>query len=502
MVREGIVTIDIETELIPPEGPQGLKKIFCMGVKVDNNPAKMFTYLYHPDSDGNLEAGLRYINEHKECVGHNIINFDLPVIERLIGKITIPVHDTLLLAKLCYTKDQLMNMDIGIEDMPKNMWGRYALKAFGYRFGDNKIEFEQFDKLTSEMITYCKQDTNLTYRLFMHLISCGSLPIDKVINLEYDVADIIREQERYGFYFDKEAGRELSTKLKFRKMTYEHNLKRLFKPKFLADGPVKSTLKKFTRREYTPNKNYKFKSRVPYRFIHQLPRLKNGKYRFPGKTKFKWYTVPHRVYLKEQFGEFQPIKYTVFNPGSRAQIRLWLEKDYNLKFKTFTEAGSRKVNGDELGILGEDGKTMMDYLKTVKDISEVVGVLEHVKEHSNSVHGRVDTIGAATHRCTHSSPNVAQTSASKEFRSLYTVPEGYKLVGADLANIEVRILAHYLYPYDSGKYTEAVLSKDMHWYHAGLAGFIDQSLPENKEYDEHNKTHKAARNKSKGFFFG
>ena len=34
--------------------------------------------------------------------------------------------------------------------------------------------------------------------------------------------------------------------------------------------------------------------------------------------------------------------------------------------------------------------------------------------------------------------------------------------------------------------------------HAGLAGFIDPSIT----YDEHNPIHKAARNKSKGFFFG
>ena len=33
-----------------------------------------------------------------------------------------------------------------------------------------------------------------------------------------------------------------------------------------------------------------------------------------------------------------------------------------------------------------------------------------------------------------------------------------------MSNItEVRILAHYLYPYDKGKYAEAVLSRDMHW---------------------------------------
>jgi DNA polymerase I-like protein with 3'-5' exonuclease and polymerase domains len=137
-------------------------------------------------------------------------------------------------------------------------------------------------------------------------------------------------------------------------------------------------------------------------------------------------------------------------------------------------------------------------LKLTKDISEVRGILEIVKEHSHSVHGRVDTLGAATHRCTHSSPNVAQTSQDPAFRKLYTAPPGMVLVGADLANIEVRVLAHYLYPYDGGLYASAVLSKDMHWYHSGIAGFSDPDAI----YDEHDPSHKAARNKSKTFFFG
>lgn len=95
--------------------------------------------------------------------------------------------------------------------------------------------------------------------------------------------------------------------------------------------------------------------------------------------------------------------------------------------------------------------------------------------------------------------NLAQIPADKSFRSLFTAPEGYSFVGADLANIEVRILAHYLYPYDDGKYAQAVLSQDMHWYHARLAGFWPDP---DAAYDEHNKAMKEARAASKTFFFG
>ena len=228
-------------------------------------------------------------------------------------------------------------------------------------------------------------------------------------------------------------------------------------------------------------------------FPHQYHTQKNGKIRFKKHTFFDRPMRKHYTYYLE---EYQKIKLTKFDAGSRDKIKYWLKQDYGFEFSKYTKAGNLKIDEDELEFLPE-ASDLMRYLKVVKDISEVRGILDIVKEHSHSVHGRVDTIGAATHRCTHSKPNVAQTSADPAFRSCYTVPEGYVLVGADLANIEVRVLAHYLYQYDGGKYAETVLSKDMHFYHAGLCGFIEQGLI----YDEHNPAHKKARTLSKGFFF-
>jgi DNA polymerase I-like protein with 3'-5' exonuclease and polymerase domains len=229
-------------------------------------------------------------------------------------------------------------------------------------------------------------------------------------------------------------------------------------------------------------------------FPFQYTVLKNKKIQF---KKYRWTETPQRLVYSYTLGEYQKIKLTKFNPGSRSHIIKWLRQMYDFNFATYTENGNPKINESELSFLGDSAKDLMRYLKVVKDLSEVRGILEKVGEDS-SIHGRVDTIGAATHRATHSNPNVAQTSADPAFRKLYTAPPGMVLVGADLANIEVRVLAHYLYPYDNGLYAEAVLSKDMHWYHAGIAGFIDPNII----YDEHNPLHKIARNKSKGFFFG
>lgn len=497
-------TVDIETPRIPITGVHTLDKIYCIGVKSEDEPTKQFTYIYNPNSSGNLRGAIKFINEHTDIVLHNGINFDLPVIAQLLGGIRpdIRVHDTLLISKLMYTKDELFAIDMGIRDMPGKYKGGYSLAAFGFRFGDYKLQFEDFTKLTDEMMVYCTQDVDLTWRLFCHLRKQANFPPEHVLELENLVAGIIQQQERYGFYYDEIKAREFMIKLRFKKLGLEQTLQRSFRPKFMPDGPVKTTNKVIKRKMYTKNLHWKHKCPVPYRFIHPLPRLKNGRYRLPAKTKFKWFTEPHRLYYKEQSGEYQPIKFQMFNPGSRDQIKKWLEMDYGFKFSTFTEKGSRKVDPDELKeAFGDKGSALKDYLKVTKDLSEVTGVLEAYKPNTGCIHGRVDTVGAATHRCTHSSPNVAQTSADPIFRSFYTVPDGYKLIGADLANIEIRVLAHYLAPFDGGKYAKKVISTDMHFYHSKLAGFWKG---EDIEWDEHTATPemKSARKSAKAFFFG
>ena len=231
----------------------------------------------------------------------------------------------------------------------------------------------------------------------------------------------------------------------------------------------------------------------PVRGIHEI--------KFPSKSKIKWFAIPMRMTMQWKNGEYQDVKYTKFTATDN-QIKIWLDIMYDFQFTSYTEKGNVKVDRDELEKLGDYGADLRRLMKLKKDISQLSGtdnsLIARFNENTHSIHGRVDTLGAATHRCTHSGPNLAQIPQGDYFRELFTVPEGYVLVGADLANIEVRVLAHYLVNFGNTDYAKAVLSKDMHWYHASLAGFIDEGI----EYDEHNPIHKAARMASKVFFFG
>jgi DNA polymerase I-like protein with 3'-5' exonuclease and polymerase domains len=88
------------------------------------------------------------------------------------------------------------------------------------------------------------------------------------------------------------------------------------------------------------------------------------------------------------------------------------------------------------------------------------------------------TLGTVTGRCSHS-PNIAQvprvqkakdgsipTGAAGgwgfECRSLFTAPKNWLLVGADMAGLELRCLAHCLAAFDGGAYATIVCDGDPH----------------------------------------
>jgi DNA polymerase-1 len=63
----------------------------------------------------------------------------------------------------------------------------------------------------------------------------------------------------------------------------------------------------------------------------------------------------------------------------------------------------------------------------------------------------------------------------------------WKFLGADQAGLELRGLAHYLFPLDGGKYMKVVIEGDPHWMHVNAMGLADG------ERDKHNKLHTIVR---------
>lgn len=100
------------------------------------------------------------------------------------------------------------------------------------------------------------------------------------------------------------------------------------------------------------------------------------------------------------------------------------------------------------------------YLKVAKDLSFLHSgkgsLIKCYNETTHRLHTKLDTLGAASGRMTHKSPNITQIPRDKEFRELLSVPKGKLLVDIDADALELVMLGHYLAPYDKGEFARIV----------------------------------------------
>jgi len=153
-------------------------------------------------------------------VGHNLIGFDLPVLERIWGVVIPcdPVEDTLYLSRL----------------YDPSMDGGHSLKAWGQRLNVGpKGDFTDYDGgLSDDMVDYCIQDVALTEAVHEHLTK--ALEDEKFsrdsIDLEHEVGLIIAQQERNGFKLDVDYASSLWVNLNCRAREIEAELQQVFPP--------------------------------------------------------------------------------------------------------------------------------------------------------------------------------------------------------------------------------------------------------------------------------
>ena len=164
-------------------------------------------------------------------------------------------------------------------------------------------------------------------------------------------------------------------------------------------------------------------------------------------------------------------KWTVdFNPNSRDHIAQRLKVQRGWVPTEFTPDGRPKVDDSVLANLEwSEAKFLARLFMIQKRLGQLAeGKNAWLKlEHQGRIYPTINTNGAVTGRCTHATPNLAQVpSVQAEFgdqcRDLFIAKEGYLLVGADMSQLELRMLGHYMYPFDDGQYANDVINGDIH----------------------------------------
>jgi DNA polymerase I-like protein with 3'-5' exonuclease and polymerase domains len=364
----------------------------------------------HTFHGSSIRDCLPLMEEADQLIGHNLIGYDMPAINKLWRwSFTGDILDTLVCSRTIWPN--MMELDAKHKKIPTKLWGSHALKAWGYRLNQYKGDFgeqeDAWDLFTEDMLEYCVQDTLVTLELLKR-IEAKDFSKD-ALELEHAMAEQLFKQEQRGFEFDVKAAEDLFSTIAQKKLDIETTLQNTFEPT-----------------------------------IVEL------------KTKTK--VIP-------------------FNPASRQQIADRLMKR-GWKPENFTPSGEPKVDEKVLNSIEiPEAELLSLYLMLAKRLGQLAtGKQAWLKLQKNGkLHGRVNHMGAVTSRCTHSNPNTGQVPSinapyGKECRSLFTVPEGYSLLGSDASGLELRCLAHYTTAYDGGSYGREILEGDIHTANQKAAG--------------------------------
>lgn len=382
-----------------------------------------------------------------ECIcGHNIINYDCAVLAKLYPEFRIKrewrpqVLDTLVLARLiCGNIEDTDHARVRNGTLPAKLLGRQSLKAWGYRLGELKGTYgeqeDAWDSFSEEMLSYCVQDVTVTKKLYTYLMKIGAPA--KAIELEHQAQWLMSKQERNGFVFDLEKAEKLRETLELRYAVLSSQL------------------------------------------VAIVPQI-------PDKV-----FVPKRDNKRLGYKKGVPIqRYKDFNPSSRQQVAWVLEHQFNYlpENEDCYEDERLKIDGDTFKFIKGDenapqelrdlAAVFEEYLMVAKRLGQLAignqAWLKHVKA-DGRIHGSVNPCGTVTGRATHANPNVAQvphvgSPYGQECRELFRAPEGWYEVGVDACGLELRCLAHYLYPYDKGAYAHVILNGDIHTLNQQAAG--------------------------------
>jgi len=398
----------------------------------------------------------------KYLVGHNIIRYDVPVIEKILGiKLDgIKFYDTLPMSWVLNT------------DRPK-----HGLESFGEDFGIPKPPITDWVNLSSEeYIHRCEEDVKINYKLwknltkrFMLVYKCNK-HLNKFLCYLTFKMQCAYMAEKSGWRLDKKLAQNCIDKLRSEQEFKVEELKEVM--------PMRSVYKK----------------KSPPKVMNK----KDGSLSNHGEAWLRLLLA--EGYPSNYIGEVDVLhRIDPPNPNSSDQVKDWLTKlgwkPCTYKYVKDKETGfDRKIpQVRKNGELTSSVKLLIDKEPAVK-VLDGLTVIQHRLgifegfiscEKGGIVHAGIDGL-TNTLRFKHKKPLVNLPGVDKpwgnEVRSCLIAEEGHVLCGADMTSLEDTTKRHYMKPYDPEYVAE--MSQDGFDPHLDLAkhaGAVTQS-----DIDKHN----------------
>ena len=152
-------------------------------------------------------------------VGHNWLEYDYPVIRRLLGAdfeihdVALRSVDTLVLSRLADYTRQGTDLD-GDAPAVVAAKSRHSVAAYGLQFGFPKIEFSDFSQYSPEMEEYCVRDVLITEKIYnLHKAYAEKYPEALRLEQEFQFY-VINALQTNGFTFNTGKAEKLLDKVK------------------------------------------------------------------------------------------------------------------------------------------------------------------------------------------------------------------------------------------------------------------------------------------------
>jgi hypothetical protein len=178
-----------------------------------------------------IPAALERLAQADVLIGHNILNFDLPLLRRLHAWApAAEVVDTLIVGRLIFPDLTALDAQaVAMGDAPLGeLHGRYSLEAWGLRLDVPKLgtEITDWSRWTPEMQARCVGDVRLNKALWWFLKPDGYSR--QAVELEHRVAPICEWITADGIPFDRAAAERLHAELLARRDALRAGLKEQF----------------------------------------------------------------------------------------------------------------------------------------------------------------------------------------------------------------------------------------------------------------------------------
>lgn len=394
---------------------QDCTTIHCIALKrigIDND-----VLLY---TQSNINDALDILENSEVLIGHNIIQFDIPVLEKFYPsrKFTHNVLDTFNLSCIVFPQRQKH----GLEDWGKDLGYEKFNPMTGKEYTDEewkerkKTKSEAWDKYTPEMGAYCQQDVRVT-ELVLWQCNVDEIP-KSVIELSNKFSWCISQQVINGHKIDTENLLKLNAQIE--------------QDEVVAANELLSKLPSFT--------DYTFKV---YKRANKNKNIKAGDIEcIEVITPFNLSSTYHWMrYLKEKYD---------FNPP--------------LIRRKGKDEPTPSLDDEVLASIEDKYPEIKDLLlwKTANKIRKMIyssdNSLYNLLDKDDIIHGKVYTDGTVSGRCSHNKPNLSTMPSVRtddngpikgikgkyayEVRSLFIPHDGYVQVGFDAKGLEFMCLAH------------------------------------------------------------